>query len=181
MAKAKGTTLINAVKLIRMKKEEARKLLPERLHRYLAERILVSSWYPEEDLLEILRTLAKLLPDPGMDIFEFMGRTSAHTDLGSVYALLVREGDPAATLRRSAITWENYHDTGKEEVIESDDSHTVIEIHGYANPSREICKTVKGWMHAMVMRAGGKDIDVDHMQCVLDGAPSCRFKAIWTR
>ena len=180
MGKVKGIALINAVKVLRMKKDEARKLLPERLHGYLEERILISSWYPEEDLLEILRTLAKLIPDPGMDIFEFMGRMSAAADLGGVYAHLVREGGPAATLRRTAITWEHYHDTGKEKVVEFADDHVVIEISEYAHPSREVCGSTKGWFHELVKLAGGKGIGVVHSKCVLDGATACRFEARWT-
>ena len=181
MGRAKGTTLINAVKALRMKRNEALRLLPKHLHRYLEERILVSSWYPEEDLLEILRTLAKLLPAAGTDVFEFMGRVSARSDLGGVYASLLRQGDPATTLRRTAVTWKHYHDTGKEEVIESSDGHAVIEISGFDSPSREICSTVKGWIYELVELAGGKDIRVDHPQCVPEGASSCRFKATWKR
>ena len=180
MGKAKGTTLISAVKALRLKKEEAKKFLPEHLHRYLQERILVSSWYPEEDLFEILRALAKITPDPGMDIYEFMGRILARTDLGGVYATLLREGDPAATLRRTAVTWRHYHDTGKEEVVESGGNHAVIEISGYDFPSRESCGSVKGYIHDKVAMAGGKEIYVVHEKCVLDGASACRFKVIWT-
>ncbi len=181
MGKAKGTTLINAVKALRLKKDEARAALPERLHGYLEERILVSSWYPEEDLLAILRALAKVMPSPGMDIYEFMGRILARTDLGGVYALLLRKGDPAATLRRTAITWEHYHDTGKEVVVESGDNHAAIEISGYDSPSRETCGSVKGYIHEKVAMAGGKEIRVVHNKCVLDGVSACRFEVTWTR
>jgi len=181
MGKVKGISLINAVKVLRMKKDEARKLLPERLHGYLEKRILVSSWYPEEDLLAIMRALAKLTPDPGMDIYEFMGRILARSDLGGVYALLLREGDPATTLRRTAITWEHYHDTGKEVLVESGDNHAAIEISDYDTPSRESCGTIKGWIHELVVMAGGKDICVVHKKCVLDGAKACRFEVTWSR
>jgi len=180
MGKAKGTTLINAVKALRMKKDLARTVLPEHLHRYLEERIMASSWYPEEDLFEILRALTKVLPDPGMDVYEFMGRLSARADLGGTYAHLIRQGDPATTLRRASISWDLYHDTGKEEVVESGDNYVVTEISGYAHPSREICLTGKGWIRELVTLAGGKEIRVVHEKCVLDGASACRFKVTWT-
>ena len=181
MGKVKGTAIINAIKALRSNKDAARKALPEHLRWYLNERILISSWYPEEDLFEILCALAKITPDPGMDIYEFMGRNLARTDLGGVYSNLLREGDPAATLRRTAITWGHYHDTGKEEVVESGDNHAVIEISGYDFPYRENCGTVKGYIHDKVAMAGGKDIYVVHEKCVLDGASACRFKVTWTR
>jgi hypothetical protein len=164
-----------------MKKEEAKKFLPENLHWYLRERILVSSWYPEEDCLEILRALAKITPDPGMDVYEFMGRLSARADLGGVYAHLIRQGDPATTVRRTSIVWGLYHDTGKQEVVESGDDYVVTEISGYAHPSRESCGNVKGWNAALAEMAGGKNVQVTHKECVLDGAKACRFKVTWTR
>ena len=48
-----------------------------------------------------------------------MGRVSARTDLGGVYAALLREGDPGGTLRRGTVVWRSYHDTGKHEVVEA--------------------------------------------------------------
>jgi hypothetical protein len=44
MGKIKGTAVILIVKVLRFKKEEARKALPENLHRYLEERVMSSSW-----------------------------------------------------------------------------------------------------------------------------------------
>ena len=181
MAKAKGTALIHAVKTLRLKKDVAQTMLPKHLHWYLEDRIMVSSWYPEEDLLEILRALSKVLPDTGMDIYEFMGRVSARTDLGGMYAHLIRQGDPATTLRRTSIIWGLYHDTGKEEVIESGDGYVVTQIAGFEFPSRESCGCVKGWNAELAAMAGGKNVETLHKECVLDGASACRFEVRWTR
>jgi len=180
MGKAKGTAIIYAIKVLRSNKDAARNALPEHLRWYLSERILVSSWYPEEDFLEILRALAKVIPDTGMDPFEFMGRLSARADLTGVYAHLIRQGDPATTLRRTSITWGLYHDTGKQEVVASGDGYVVTEISGYALPSRESCGTVKGWNAELAVIAGGKNVKATHKECVLDGAKACRFKVTWT-
>jgi hypothetical protein len=181
MGKAKGTTIINAIKTLRENKEAAWKALPEHLRWYLDQRILVSSWYPDEDVLEILRALAKVLPDPGMDVYEFMGRRSARADLGGVYSHLLRPGDPAATMRRAAILWTNYHDSGKEEVVAAGNNYAALELSGYDHPSREGCKTLVGWNYELAVMAGGKDVRVVHAWCVLDGAKACRFEVTWTQ
>ena len=181
MGKIKGLAMINAIKVLRLKKDEVRKLLPERLHVYLEERVMPSSWYPEEDHWELLRALAKVLPDPGMDVYEYMGLISARADLGGVYAHLIREGDPATTLRRATFTWGLYHDTGKKEVVEFGDDYVVSEISGFENSSRESCSTVKGWNAELAKMAGGKNVEVVHSKCVLDGASACRFEVKWTR
>jgi len=180
MAKAKGAALLQAVKALRMYKEKARKALPSHLLGYLEDRILVSCWYPEEDFLAILRTLAKVLPDPGMDMYEFMGRISARADMAGIYAHLLREGDPATTLRRTAIIWGLYHDTGKEEVLDFGDGYVVTQISGFETPSRESCGTVKGWNTELAVIAGGKNVHGKHTACVLDGAKACTFEIRWT-
>ena len=181
MGKVKGISLINAIKTLRSNKDAARKALPEHLHWYLDERIVISSWYPGEDQIEILRGLAKILPDPGMDIFEFMGRQAARADIRGVYAHLFREGDPAATLRKAAIIWQNYYDSGKEEVVEARDGYVAIELSGFENSARESCQRIKGYNYELAVMAGGKDVHVDHTRCVLDGAKACRFEVTWRR
>jgi hypothetical protein len=180
MGKAKGTTLINAVKVLRSDKDAARAALPEHLHKYLENRILPFSWYPEEDVLAILRALAKLIPNPEMDIYEFMGRTLARTDLEGVYAHLLHPGDPRSSLHETAIIWGLYHDTGREVVVDSGDNSVVTEISGYKHPSRETCRVVAGWNAELAVMAGGKNVKAVHKECVLDGAKACRFEVSWT-
>src|SRR5947209_7556165 len=111
-AKVKGTNMLSAVKALRMAREQARAVLPPSLHRYLDERILVSSWYPESDLMGLLSALGKLMPAGGGDPFLFMGRTTAREHLGGIYNAHVRPGDVERTLRSGTTLWRNYHDTG---------------------------------------------------------------------
>lgn len=155
-------------------------MLPEHVHKYLEEGILAFALYPEEDVLAILRALAKVTPDPGMDIYEFMGRTLARTNLGGVYAHLLRPGDPGGSLRLTSIIWGLYHNTGREVVVESGDNSVVTEISGYDHPSRETCGVVVGWNAELAVMAGGKNVKAVHKECVLDGASTCRFEVIWT-
>ena len=81
MARAKGASLLGAVKWLRHDREAALRALPARLHPYLDARIQVASWYPEEDLLELIRALARILPANGADVYEQMGRFSARDQL----------------------------------------------------------------------------------------------------
>ncbi len=180
MAKAKGTALINAVKALRALREEARRVLPEHLHWYLNQRILLSSWYPEEDFVQLLRALARLIPDTGMDPYEYMGRFVARVDLAGVYAHLIRKGDPVTTLRRTSVIWGLYHDTGKEEVVDAGENHIVTQISGFEHPSRESCGTVRGWNAELAVMAGAKNVKIVHSECVLDGASACRFEMSWS-
>jgi hypothetical protein len=179
MAKVKGSSMLNAVKALRLKKDVSRAILPGALHHYLADRVLVSSWYPEEDLLGLLKALVKILPDPGMDVYEFMGLMSARTDLSGVYSNMFRPGDPAGSLKCGSVIWQSHHDTGKLEVVVASQESAVVRLAGFALPSREICGTIKGWIREHITTAGAKDVVVVKSQCVVKGDPECLFEASW--
>ena len=69
MAKAKGSTFVGVVKYLRREGEAAKKVLPERLHHYLTDRISPATWYPEEDWLELVRAQSKLVRKPEGNVF----------------------------------------------------------------------------------------------------------------
>jgi hypothetical protein len=77
MARAKGASLIGLVKWLRHDREAALRALPAGLHHYLEDRIQIASWYPEEDLLALVRALARVLPVGEGDVYEQMGGASA--------------------------------------------------------------------------------------------------------
>ena len=180
MAKVKGSSMVNAVKALRLKKDEARAILPPELHHYLVDRMLISSWYPEEDLLGLLKALNKILPDQGMDVYEFMGLMSARADLSGVYSNMFRPGDPVGSLKRGSVIWQSHHDTGKLELVEASAESAVIRLAGFALPSRELCGTIRGWIREHIATAGGGDVVVVESQCVVKGDPECRFEARWS-
>ena len=179
MAKVKGSSMLGAVKALRLRKDESRALLPWELRHYLEDRVLVSSWYPEEDLLCLLKALDKILPDQGMDVYEFMGLMSARADLSGVYSNMFRPGDPVGSLKRCSVIWQSHHDTGKLEVVVSSQERAVVQLSGFGLPSNELCRTIKGWIRELITMAGGKDTIVVDDQCVVRGDTACRFDAKW--
>src|SRR5438270_990494 len=134
-AKVKGTNMLSAVKALRMAREQARAVLPPRLHSYLEDRILVSSWYPEVDLMALLSALGKLMPAGGGDPFLFMGRTTAREHLAGIYRGHVRPGDVERTLRSGTTLWRNYHDTGILTVAVDAPGRATIRLRDFAATS----------------------------------------------
>ena len=72
MGKPQGAAALTAVKLLRSRKDDARRVLPPELHHYLEDRIVVASWYPERDVFGLMKACAKLFPMEGAQ-FEAMG------------------------------------------------------------------------------------------------------------
>ena len=176
--KVKGTNMLSACKALRAIKEQARPVLPPHLHRYLEERILVSSWYPEVDLMGLLDALGKLTN--AADPFAFMGRHTAREHLAGIYRGHLRPGDLERTLMSATALWRNYHDTGDMSSVVEAPYRALLRLRDFAAASREFCRLLSGYFSELAEQAGGKQVKVTKLDCVLDGAVECRWRMTWS-
>ena len=178
MPNVKGANVLAAVKMLRANRERAVALLPPKYHHYLDARIMVSSWYPEADQLELLRAVSFLLPgtpDPWVSI----GRIAARDDMRDLYRRMVKPGDLKETLRASSALWRTFHDTGELRISLEEPTRAVASVRGYAATAREMCRVISGYVSEVVSAAGIGDIKVTKIACTLDGAPECRWRMTW--
>jgi hypothetical protein len=180
MARAKGASLLGAVKWLRHARAASLAALPARLHHYLDARIQIASWYPEEDLLELIRALARVLPPGEGDVYEQMGRYSARDQLAGVYRHLLEGGDALSLPRRGLVLWQSQHDSGRLQVTLEGPGAARIDVFDYALPSREMCGVLLGYMAEMFAMAELPDPQVKKTRCRLDGAPHCSWSCHWT-
>jgi hypothetical protein len=173
--KIKGTNVLSVVKALRAHRVQALASLPARLHHYLVDRILVSSWYPESDHLALMRALATILPQ-ARDLFPMMGRMVAREDLAGIYRGLLRPGDPAQTLVASAALWRNYHNTG---AITTTLESPLIDERGYGGAAREWCQILSGYLSELAIIAGGQQVQIAELSCCLAGSPACSWRVTW--
>jgi hypothetical protein len=176
VAKVKGTILVSAVKLLRRNRERARELLAPRLQHYLEERIVVSSWYPAEDLIELVRACGRVLGQTGPAFFEAAGRISASEHAEGVYAhLFTQESDPNVFARRAFALWSSMHDSGTLKLELLGPGKARVSVHGYEIPSRDLCGTVQGYVAQTFELAGQRAVRVRKLCCCVDGAPTCAW------
>ncbi len=177
MARTKGTGLIEIVKFLRTQRTRASEILPPGLHRYLDERILVGSWYPEQDVMRLLKAVVQLIGAP--DGYEKSGVLLARKNLATVYAHVVRPGQgvPAVLTYISAL-WSNYHDTGTETATFSANS-CRIEVKDFAVCSAEYCRLIGAYNGELIERAGGKLSATRKLYCTANGDPSCVWEYDW--
>jgi len=180
MARAKGASLVGAVRWLRHDREAALRALPARLHPYLENRIQVASWYPEEDLLELIRAIARILPAGEGDVYEQMGRFSARDQLAGVYRHLLEGGDEFSLPRRGLVLWQSQHDSGRLSVTIEGPGRARIDVVDYALPSREMCGVLLGYSAEMFTMAELKQPAVSKTTCRLDGADRCSWRCTWT-
>jgi hypothetical protein len=182
VARIKGTAMLSGIKFLRGFKERALELLPPGLHHYLKERIVVSGWYPEEDQLEILRALARIyresVPDVGDDVYAYMGRFVAASDLASIYANLLHPGEISRTLGRALLMWKIYHDTGTFHVTAIGADRARLELVDYGLPSLEMCGVLRGFIEEAARLGGAKKASATEVACRNHGAASCVWE-LW--
>jgi len=180
MARAKGASLVGAVKWLRQSRSAALEALPQHLHHYLEERIQIASWYPEEDLVGLIRALARILPEGAGNVYEQMGRFSARDQLAGVYRHLLEGGDVLSLPRRGLVLWQSQHDTGRLSVTMESDASARIDVVDYALPTREMCGVLLGYTTEMFVMAALEDPSVRKTSCRLDGADRCSWQITWT-
>ena len=180
MASAKGSSLVGSVKWLRQHRAAALRALPARHHHYLEKHVQLASWYPEEDLLELIQAVAKTLPAAGGDSFEQMGRASAREQLAGVYRHLLEAGDKVNLPRRGLVLWQSQHDSGRLSMTIEGPSSARVEIFDFALPSRELCAILRGYIAEMFVMADLKGLDVEESCCRLDGADRCAWRVRWT-
>jgi hypothetical protein len=176
MAKAKGTTLVGLVKLVRRMREQAPEALPARLHHYLDERVSSAAWYPEEDLADLIRAALRLLPGPAEDRLREMGEYAARTHLSGVYADLV--GRTSLSTATHAL-WTTQHDTGSLVIARESPGLVRYELTDFGHPTREICAVSTGYFAESYRLSGVTDVRCVHDACCADGAERCIWTVRW--
>jgi len=171
---AKGMALLGSVKYLRSRRAEALATLPPALHHYLEERIRTSGWYPESDMLELIRATARLVSGPTDQVLEIMGEASAreHAD---VYGDLLT----GSSTSRAFALWSTQHDTGELRMTEEAPNRVRFEIIGYADPSREMCLVTQGYVKGVLVMNGFTDLFVEKLACRIWGDDRCTWRASW--
>lgn len=181
MAKTKGTNVVHCVKALRRQRERARAVLPESLHSYLDARIQESAWYPEEELLGLMRAVARLLEGAGPRVYEEMGRQTAlaHMEGDGIYKHLLADGDPMALARRALAIWASLHDTGRFRLEVEGPGRARIELSEFGYPSTELCRVTTGYMNEVFRLSGLEEPQVRKSGCVVTGEPLCTWDCSW--
>lgn len=174
MGNVKGMTLLGSVKFLRQRRDEALRTLPERLHHYLDERIRPTGWYPECDLAEMIRATAALIPGSPDQVLEAMGEASARE-----HAEVYRDLMAGPSTSRAFALWSTQHDTGEMRMTQEAPYRVRFDLTGYADPSREMCLVVQGYLKGAMSMNGLRDVAVEKLACRLWGDDRCIWRVLW--
>jgi hypothetical protein len=180
MGKTKGTAFVHLVRMLRAQRAGAKAILPPDLLHYLDERILVGSWYPDDDVQRVLRYFIELVG--GGDIaWERAGAMLARNDLAGVYANVLGPGATVEeVLTRISGLWHNYHDTG-EELATFMPGNCKIEIRGLTIKSADYCRLIGAYNAELIHLAGGRVLAMRKLSCTSRSNRSCIWEYDWAR
>jgi hypothetical protein len=180
VGRTKGTSIVEIVKLLRARGEEAQALLPASQHGYLEERILESNWYPEEDLVALLRVTVELLGAPEEETLALLGAEAMRRNRSGAYAHLFEGRSGERILRVGDVVWRAMHDTGKLRFSRDAVGRGRCELLDFDTPSGEMCGILAGYGIALLEAAGYRDVGVAKDLCVLRGDDCCAWSFTWT-
>ncbi|HKJ23603.1 MAG TPA: hypothetical protein VKB65_02185 [Myxococcota bacterium] len=178
MAKVKGSAVDGAVRFLAAQREAAEPLLPTHLLHYLDETISTASWYPEEDLVELIRVILRLIPGKRDQVLEQMGRTTAREHLERTYTHLIEHGGPRNLGIRAFTLWGAMHDSGEMHVIDQSIGSMRLSLSGYVQPSEELCKISRGYILEVLLQ-NGIDAETKKLSCAVRGDDACVWDFFW--
>lgn len=166
MSRIKGTSIIKMLKVLQKNPAVAERLIPAELQHYLEDRVLSSSWYPEEHYKILLLALGSVLKPlvKNSDVWEFIGMEGAQQDFTGIYASAVRKGDPWGGLERIGVVWSMFRDTGRIELVRESETAARVLIHDYPMACPEINGTITGYLQRFVELCGAQEISVQLMR-----------------
>ncbi len=158
----KGSVLVSAVKALRMQREKAEPLLSEAGRRYLnEERVMVGSWYPEQDAFEIFRAFAQLhMPGMGVKAWVEMGRVAALQHSREHYRHLMAERDTQQLMGKAGALFKNQHDTGELTATTEQVGQAAVTLVGFEALCSEWSQMIAGYLTGLVQATGSENVSV---------------------
>ncbi len=175
MGNAKGSVLVGPVKYLRKRRDAALALLAPELSHYLDTEVRLSSWYPEQDLVALVRAVAQLMSSKPEAAIEAMGAAGAHEHAG-VY------GDLLRTLQSTSSVfalWSSQHDSGELRGIFDTPTSARFRLIGFDSPSDVNCLLCGGYIRGVLAANGLDDIAIEKPRCVLRSDPYCEWRISW--
>lgn len=145
----------------------------------LAPPALANRWY---SLAAYARMLDKLIEVDGGDpktVCQRVGRRVIRDGLSTVYRSFLRVGRPSWAIRGAHLLWGSYFHGSELQVIEARRGFASGRVTGAAATTRALCLTEVGGIAGAIELAGGRDVQVEHPHCRVDGHPECVFELRW--
>jgi hypothetical protein len=171
------------------------KVVPEHLHKYFDDHLLVSGWYPEQDYFALLQALVRTIDVKavGGNVWRYFAKFSVQRDLGAPdpSAAPAGEGkgpgvyrnfasaiaqDPEQLFRRATRLWSQYHDSGTMQVSggRASTNSVFVQLTGFHIPMEGFVR-LQGHYLEEFGRLIGVELESRVTQSTARGDPICEW------
>jgi hypothetical protein len=137
------------------------------------------AWYSFATLAAIDRAIVFGPMGGDLSQMKHFGSTIARYDLSTIYKVLLKVGSPSFVLKRVNIVYSTYIRGGAMAATHVTKEHAMISLAEGDFPFYFCEQGIPGWFSAAVELSGGKDVQVDQIECVHRGAAHCVWEARW--
>jgi hypothetical protein len=161
-------------------RERANEHLPARLaENFRLHLLLATSWYPIDEYKACLQAF-RAAAGGGADVAREIGRLAARHDMAQVHKqLLARLISPGALLSLSQRVFNNYYDTGRFEILESQRGFVRAQARGCAGWDENMWTELAGSSESLLEIAGAKHVRLRIVNGGRDGDQGAEFEARW--
>jgi hypothetical protein len=123
--------------------------------------------------------IVQILGGGRTSLFEDLGRVSARKNLEGVHKAMLEPGDPRAFLKKAAMMYTFYYDTGHRTFRETGPASGVITTYDADTFSAHDCATVVGWYKEALAMCGARNVEIVEEECRSRGGMVCRYRVTW--
>jgi hypothetical protein len=145
----------------------------------LLESIVPVGWYPLEPALRFSRCVDQRFGSGDLALCREAGRFSAEWQLSSFHKMLLRLTSPGWMFERGLGVWQQYHDSGRWEILQPSTTELVGRLYDFAVVDRAFCVREHGWFERAIELTGGDQVVIEEPRCRAQGAECCEYVGRW--
>ena len=127
----------------------------------LLQNLMVTSWYPFSFIVELMRSMEKVLSKDNPDIIEELGHYSAIQSSKGIYKIFFLILKPKTILEKIPAMWLTMMEGGKVTVEFLNDNEAVLSLIDFDEELPSIfAKSLVGWTKGLLEVAGAKNINM---------------------
>jgi hypothetical protein len=135
---------------------------------------------PLELLLSLWRAADRVVGAEDPRWIERSGAYAIESRGVQMYGGILRKSSPREFLTQRISLFKLYYQPGNMEVVEEGTGRAVLRLVGFDPGDRLFCRRQAGGLLRSVEMAGGRDAEVRHVRCALEGDAFCEWELRWS-
>lgn len=174
--RAKGTSLIQLVKLLRDVRQKRPLRLSPAASQFLEQRILPNEWYPLSMMVELLHVMFEQLQRSDPRVAMQGGIAAGVLQLGGPYSGFVIAGNPTATVLSMRHLWRASYDFGALDAVSDSPRSVLFTLSGFPEITLVHAIMTASWAVAAAQVSGGRSATGDLIERPWEGSALLRYR-----